>query len=147
MWKEEGEMTLILDKTSEEEYLELVRAFPLMSIIDDAHLTAALAVIDRLIERPAHSLAEDVYLGALTDLVETFENAHVVMPPTSGVEALRSLMEENELTQADLAPLFGAPSIVSEVLSGKRRLALTHMRRLAAHFGLPISVFIDTASE
>ena len=136
-------MTLVLDKTSEEEYLELVRAFPLMSIEDDAHLAAALAVIDKLVEHPTRSLAEDVYLGALTDLVETYENAHGALPPATGVEALRYLMEENGLTQADLAPLFGAPSIVSEVLSGKRRLALTHARRLATYFGLPASVFLD----
>jgi HTH-type transcriptional regulator/antitoxin HigA len=51
-------------------------------------------------------------------------------------------MEENRLKQSDLAPLFGSPSIISEVLSGKRRLALAHMERLAEHFGLPITVFI-----
>ncbi len=39
-------------------------------------------------------------------------------------------------------PIFGTPSIVSEVLSGKRRLALTHIRRLAARFGVPADVFI-----
>jgi HTH-type transcriptional regulator/antitoxin HigA len=136
-------MTLILDKANEEEYLELVRMFPLISIEDDTHLSAALAAIDRLIERPSRSVAENVYLAALTDLVETYENAHVALPPVTGVEALRYLMEENGLTQADLAPYFGAPSIISEVLSGKRQLALTHTRRLAAHFGLPVSVFID----
>ncbi|HEY7022470.1 MAG TPA: helix-turn-helix domain-containing protein [Ktedonobacterales bacterium] len=136
-------MTLILDKANEEEYLELVRNFPLMSIEDDTHLSAALAVIDGLVEKPARSVAENVYLAALTDLVEIYENAHVALPPVTGVEALRYLMEENGLTQADLAPLFGAPSIISEALSGKRRIALTHARRLAAHFGLPVSVFID----
>jgi HTH-type transcriptional regulator / antitoxin HigA len=51
-------------------------------------------------------------------------------------------MEENGLTQADLVPLFGAASIVSEVLSGKCRLALAHIQRLAVHFGLPADVFI-----
>jgi HTH-type transcriptional regulator / antitoxin HigA len=37
--------------------------------------------------------------------------------------------------------LFGSPSIVSEVLSGKRRLSLSHIRKLAERFGLPIDVF------
>jgi HTH-type transcriptional regulator/antitoxin HigA len=138
-----AKMTLILDKANEEEYLELVRNFPLMSIEDDMHLSAALAVIDRLVEKPARSVAENVYLAALTDLVEIYENAHVALPPATGAEALRYLMEENSLTQADLAPLFGAPSIISEVLSGKRQLTLTHARRLAARFRLPVSVFID----
>ena len=48
-------------------------------------------------------------------------------------------MEENGLTQTHLVPLVGTPSVVSEVLSSKRRLALVHSKRLAA------DVFIDTS--
>jgi HTH-type transcriptional regulator/antitoxin HigA len=140
-------MPTVLDPTVEAEYLALVRAFPLVSIRDDAHLAEALAVVDRLVEQPQRSVAEEAYLGALTDLVETYEDAHVAVPPTSGVEAVRSLMEENGLSQADLVPLFGTPSVVSEVLAGKRQLALTHIRRLAAYFGLPADVFIDGSSD
>ncbi len=112
-------------------------------IRDDAHLREALETIDQLVEKPERSEAEEAYLSALTDLVETYENAHVVIPPVTGVTLLRCLMEENELKQSDLAPLFGAPSIISEALSGKRRLALSHMEKLAAYFGLPISAFIE----
>jgi HTH-type transcriptional regulator / antitoxin HigA len=107
-------------------------------------LADALDEIDRLVERSDPSNAEEAYLGALTDLVETYETAQVHLPPMSGIEALRYLMVENGPTQADLVPLFGTPSLVSEVLSGKRKLALTHIKRLAAHFGLPHGVFIDT---
>ncbi|HEX6121771.1 MAG TPA: hypothetical protein VFY89_01360, partial [Ktedonobacterales bacterium] len=86
--------------------------------------------------------AEEAYLGALTDLVEIYEDAHVTIPPITGVDALRLLMMENGLTQADLVPLFGAPSIISEVLAGKRGLALAHIEKLAAYFHLPADVFI-----
>lgn len=86
-------MSADLDKTSKEEYLELVRIVPLIHIEDDGRLTAALAVIDRLVERSNRSVAEDVYLAPLTDLVETYENTHVALPPVTGVEALRYLME------------------------------------------------------
>jgi antitoxin component HigA of HigAB toxin-antitoxin module len=65
------------------------------------------------------------------------------IPEASGVAMVRHLMEENGLTQADLAPLFGSPSVVSEVLSGKRRLALSHVERLSEYFGLPDDIFID----
>lgn len=129
-----------------EEYLALIHAFPLISIRDEAHLAEAIGVIDGLLELPQRSTAEERYLGALTDLVETYENAHVVIPPTSGVDALRYLMAENGLTQANLVPLFGTPSVVSEVLSGKRRLALDHIKRLSAHFGLPADAFIGPPS-
>jgi HTH-type transcriptional regulator/antitoxin HigA len=87
-------------------------------------------------------VAQEAYLGALTDLVETYERAHVTMPATSGVAARRYLMEENGLAQAALVPVFGAPSIVWEVLAGKRRLALAHIQRLAMYFGVPADVFI-----
>jgi HTH-type transcriptional regulator / antitoxin HigA len=111
-------------------------------LMDDAHLDEAIAVIDRLLDIPQRSTAEEEYLQALTDLVEVYEDAHVEIPPVSGVDLLRYLMEENGLTQADLVPDFGTRSIVSEVLAGKRRLALTHITRLAERFGVPADVFI-----
>ncbi len=134
---------MLFEYADMEAYLALVRAFPLISIRDDVHLREALATLDRLVEQSERSEAEEAYLSALTDLVETYENAHVVIPPVSGVAVLRYLMEENGLKQSDLAPLFGSPSIISEVLAGKRRLALSHMEKLAAYFGLPISVFSE----
>lgn len=136
-------MATILNHAAEEEYLLLVRVFPLASIRDGEHLDMALTEIDRLLDKSARSEAEEVYLGALTDLVETYENAHVRFPPVAGVDLLRHLMDENGLKQSDLASLFGSPSIISEVLSGKRRLALSHMEKLATRFGLPVSVFVD----
>lgn len=137
-------MTTVLDQMAREEYLTLVREFPLESIRDDAHLDAAMHVIDRLVDRlPTLSDAQKVYLKALSDLVATYERVHVVIPPTSGVDALRFLMETNGLSQADLVPVFKTPpSVVSEVLSGKRRLALPHIQRLSTYFGLPADVFL-----
>lgn len=137
-------MTTILDARAEAQYLALVQAFPLVSIRDAAQLAEALAVLDDLLDQPERSTGEEEYLRALTDLVETYERAHVVIPPTSGVEALRFLMTEHGLTQAELAPLFGSPSIISEVLSGKRRLALAHITRLAERFGVPADVFLGS---
>lgn len=136
-------MATILDTAAEQEYLALIHVFPLVSIRDDAYPDEAVAVIDRLLDQQPRSVAQEEYLSALTDLVEIYENVHVAIPSTTGIEALRYLMEEHELTQAELAPLFGTPSIVSEVLSGKRRLALSHIARLADRFGVPADVFIS----
>ena len=41
----------------------------------------------------------------------------------TAVEVVRYLMEENGLTQVDLAPLFGGQSRVSDFLAGKRSLS------------------------
>jgi HTH-type transcriptional regulator/antitoxin HigA len=126
-----------------DEYLALVRAFPLAHIRDDAHLDAAVAVIDRLLDKGDCSPAEEMYLDALTDLVETYEEAHVPIPARSGVHALRFPMEANDLKQVDLVPVLDRKSLVSEVLSGKRPLALTHIKKLAAYFRVSPAVFID----
>jgi hypothetical protein len=70
------------DYTSEEECLELIRAFPLMSIEDDARLAAALTVIDKLVERPTGSLAEDVWALCPTCWRHTRTlTAHCHQPP------------------------------------------------------------------
>ena len=126
-----------------EDYLELVRLFPPRMIRDDAELDRAIAVVDELLDRPKRSSDEREYLAVLGLLIEDYERTHVELPGVTGVELLRHLMEENGLTQSDLAPLFGGNrSIVSEVLHGKRGLALSHVQRLAEYFGLPSDLFI-----
>ena len=127
----------------DEEYWRLVRAFPLVPIRDDAHLERALDIIDRLTDQPHRDAGAETYLGALADLVYVYEQAHVTWPPVRGVDVLQHLMDEHGLSQADLAPLFGGRSVISDVLAGKRRLNLTHVTRLAERFGLPADAFID----
>src|SRR5947209_4400382 len=82
-----------------EEYLRLVRAFPLVHIRDDAHLDEALAVFGPLFEKPARTAAEEAYVMALADLIETYEDATVEIPPVSGLAMIRHLLEVRNLTQ------------------------------------------------
>jgi HTH-type transcriptional regulator/antitoxin HigA len=126
-----------------EEYLALVRAFPLEHVRDDTQLEAALPVFGPLFEKPHRTPAEDAYVGALADLIETYENATVVFPTRTGRDALASLIRENGLRQTDLLDVFPTQSILSEILNGKRKLTLEYMARLAARFHVPPSTFMD----
>lgn len=128
-----------------EEYLALVRAFPLLHLRDDGHLDAAMAVLWPLLEQPARSRAEEEYIAALTDLVERYEDATVRIPPVSGVAMVRHLLEDRGLAQNDLVPIFGTASAVSEVLNERRGRTLTveHIRRLALFFHVSPAVFLD----
>ncbi len=125
-----------------EDYLALVRGFPLVSIRDDEHLDAAIAMLHRLLDLPVRSEAQEECLGALTDLIETYESAHVPIRQASGIEVLRHLMEAAELRQKDISEIFGNKGITSQVLSGKRPIGLTAARRLSARFALPLDVFL-----
>ena len=125
-------------------YIALVRAFPLAHIRDDAHFDAAMAFLWPLLEKPEKSEADEEYIAALTDLLEKYEDATVHIPPVSGVAMVRHFMEDRDLKQKDLVgPVFATQSIASEVLSGERTLALSHIKKLAAFFGVSPALFID----
>ena len=91
---------------------------------------------DATLTRAEKELAE-----LLTLLIEDFESKRYALPRTKPVEVLRFLMEQHGLKQKDLAGVFGTRSIVSEVLSGKRKLNREHIRRLSERFHVSPEVF------
>jgi HTH-type transcriptional regulator/antitoxin HigA len=78
----------------------------------------------------------------LTLLIEDFEEKHYALKSSSPVDVLNELLHANNLKQKDLLDVFGTPSIVSEVLHGKRRLTTEHIRRLSRRFHVSPEVFI-----
>ena len=78
----------------------------------------------------------------LITLIEQFEEQHYPVDRPSPVEALKALMEERGLRQRDLIPVFGASSVVSDVIHRKRGISKTHARKLATFFHAPIEIFI-----
>ena len=63
------------------------------------------------------------------------------IPKVGGVEVLKLLMKANHLRQADL-PELGSQGVVSEILSGKRRLNVRQIKGLATRFKVTPSSFI-----
>ena len=59
----------------------------------------------------------------------------------SGLEVLHFLMDQHGLKQKDLADVFGTPSIVSEVLTGKRQLNKHHIQRLSRRYHVSPELF------
>src|SRR5216684_4035505 len=97
--------------TASPEYIELLKKFP-----------------------PRVTPAEKELAGLLTLLIEDFEDRHYELPRAKPLEVLQFLMDQHGLLQKDLADVFGTPSIVSEVLSGKRELNKHHIKRLSRFF-------------
>ena len=77
----------------------------------------------------------------LTLLIEDFEGKHYALPKASPIETIMFLIDQNGLKQKDLMDVFGTPSIVSEVLSGKRELNKDHIRRLSERFHVSPELF------
>jgi HTH-type transcriptional regulator/antitoxin HigA len=78
----------------------------------------------------------------LTLLIEDFEDKHYALKASSPIDVLNELMGANNLKQKDLLDVFGAPSIVSEVLHGKRQLTTEHIRRLSRRFHVSPEAFL-----
>jgi HTH-type transcriptional regulator/antitoxin HigA len=85
--------------------------------------------------------AEKELAELLTLLIEDFEEKQYQLPRAKPLEVLRFLMDQHGLKQKDLLDVFGAPSIVSEILNGKRELNKDHIKRLSARFHVSPEVF------
>jgi HTH-type transcriptional regulator/antitoxin HigA len=80
-------------------------------------------------------------IDLLTLLIERYEEENYKLPSASPVEVLKFLLEQHGLKQRDLAADLGGESVVSEVLSGRRKLNTTHIERLSSRFHVSPSVF------
>jgi HTH-type transcriptional regulator/antitoxin HigA len=129
---------------TEDQYLELVRQFPLRPLRTDADLDAAVAVIDALIDRSGLTAPEQDYLDVLSDLVEAYEAEMVPMKPVGDADLLRFLIEQKSVTQAEAASGAGiAESTISEVLAGKRKLNRAQIAKLARYFHVEPGAFLS----
>jgi HTH-type transcriptional regulator/antitoxin HigA len=97
---------------------------------------AALKEIDRLWDARPNTPQGDL-LELWVTLVEAYEAKHHAIPPPDPISAIKFRMEQLGLSKSDLATYLGGRSRVSEVLSRKRRLSVTMMRRLHKELNIP----------
>jgi HTH-type transcriptional regulator / antitoxin HigA len=88
---------------------------------------------------------EEEAIELLTLLIERYEAQHYPVPDADPIDVLRFLLDQNGLSQRDIAAELGNESTVSLVLSGKRRLNRDHIARLSQRFHVSPSVFFGNA--
>jgi HTH-type transcriptional regulator/antitoxin HigA len=124
------------------EYGALLRKIPPKVIRNEKEneaYTEVLYHLDRRSKTPTP--AEKELAELLTLLIEDFEERRYQLPRANPLEALRFLMDQHGLKQRDLTDVFGTPSVVSEVLSGKRELNKDHIKRLSERFHVSPELF------
>lgn len=137
-----GKMTPGLNKPKT--YIELLQSFPPRPIKSEEEMLATQEVIDSLLDRDELTPDEEDYLDLLGTLVYEYEQTQEPIPDIYGVELLKVLMEENELRQKDLVPVFKTESIVSDILKGRRELTKRHIQELAKFFHTSPAAFFPT---
>lgn len=132
-------------KVMPKNYEELIVKYPLKPIKNECENNYYLKVYEEIsdlyIENPEIEYLED-YLEALAILIEKFEEKAYPIPKASSVEVLKFLMEQHDLRQIDLIDIFKTPSILSEILSGKRNYTVEHIRKLSERFNVSADAFI-----
>jgi len=87
---------------------------------------------------------QDDYFALLCDLIEAYDKENCPPdPPVSGLDMLKYVMEEHDLTGDDLARILGIErSVAYRILNGRRNLTVAHIKALSAHFNVSPEVFI-----
>jgi HTH-type transcriptional regulator/antitoxin HigA len=112
----------------------------LILIDSDAEFARARALVDRLWN--SDDPADIARLQAQARLIAAYEESKWPRRPPSTAELIRHLMDQHGLTRADMVPILGTPSRVSEVLLGKKELSMAMVQRLRARFRVPADVLL-----
>ncbi len=136
--------TAIRKRPVRDSYLQLVQAFPLRPIRNDAECDEATRILERLVVRDHLDAGESDYAQVLTTLVEQYDSAHHPMPARSAspVEVLKHLVDAHGLTVAALGGILGSKSAASMILSEHRSISKAQAKRLGGYFGIDAGVFI-----
>jgi HTH-type transcriptional regulator/antitoxin HigA len=117
----------------------VIDATPIL-IDSDAELARARALVDRLWE--SDEPADVARLQAQARLIAAYEEAKWPRRPLGTADLIRHLMDQHGLTRADMVPILGTPSRVSEVLQGKKGLSMAMVQSLRARFHVPADLLL-----
>jgi HTH-type transcriptional regulator/antitoxin HigA len=112
----------------------------LVLIDSDAELARARALVDRLWD--SADPADVARLEAQARLITAYEERKWPRRQPKTADLIRYLMEQHGLTRADMVPILGTPSRVSEVLAGTKELSMAMVQRLRARFRVPADLLI-----
>jgi HTH-type transcriptional regulator/antitoxin HigA len=112
-------------------------------IRDEAHYARMTEVLESLLDEAKGNERHPIMglVDIVGDLIEDYEAEQYPLPETTGIEALKFLMEQHGLKQGDLEEI-GSQGVVSEILTGKRELNVRQVRALSERFGVSTATFL-----
>jgi len=127
-----------------DDYLKLIRDFPLRRLRNDAEHCEAVKILSRLLGREEPlSAGERDYTDALGLIVQEYDGRVYPFPKerSGPLQILRYLMEQNDMNSEALGKVLGNKTAASLVLNGKRELSKAHIRKLANRFKVDPGLF------
>jgi HTH-type transcriptional regulator/antitoxin HigA len=113
----------------------------LIIIENDNDHAQAKALIDELMG--SEDAADRARMMAQARLIKAFERSRWPRRRPTLPDLLTYLMDQHGLSRADLVPLLGTASRVSEILNGKRELSMSVVRKLRERFQISADLLIS----
>jgi HTH-type transcriptional regulator/antitoxin HigA len=108
----------------------------------DAEFDRLVEAMESLDRKPEATPEEGALRDLLAKLIKDYDDSHFSLPDVPPREMIAFLMEQRDLRQADLLPVFGSRSVASDVLAGKREPSKAHIRKLADFFHVSPELFL-----
>lgn len=103
----------------------------------------ALVELEKLLKELEIGKSVGDELEVLGLLINEYESEHFPIENPHPIEAIKFMMEQRGMNNADLGELLGSPSRASEILNLKRGLTLEMIRILNATLQIPTDVLIQ----
>jgi HTH-type transcriptional regulator/antitoxin HigA len=117
------------------------------TLLDESEYEAALKAVRPYFDsEPEAGTIEAAHFDALVLLIEDYENKHYPIPQASPVEVLKSVMEANSYTRADLIEIVGSKSRAADLLNGRREINLDQIRKISRAWNIPAGALIGNIS-
>ena len=112
-------------------------------IRNEKHYKKLVAMLEALLDETAGDERHPAMglVDIVGDLIEDYEAEHHPLTTTTGLQALKFLMDQHGLKQGDLSEI-GSQGVVSEILAGKRELNIRQVRALGERFGVSAGTFV-----
>lgn len=125
-------------------FTDLVGLLPPHVIRDEGDYDNVIEFMDKLLARPKLTKGQTEFFETWTVLIGAYEDEHHAIDTSdiSGLDSLKYLLEQNDMTASDLGELLGNRSLGSKILRGERELSKAHLRILAKRFKVDAGLFL-----
>jgi HTH-type transcriptional regulator/antitoxin HigA len=127
-----------------QDYTALCQRYVPRPLHDDDDYAAARQAIEPLLGFEDRLNADQVdYLEAVSSFIEAYDQERVKWPKGTALDTLKFLLEQHEMSAADLSRILGSDrSLGPKLLRGERRLTVGHIRTLARRFNVEPGVLL-----
>ena len=110
---------------------------------DKKNYRAYLEWADKMFDKKVKpNSAEGELLQVILILIKDYEDKHYVINVPNPIEAIKYRMEQQGLSNKDLAQILGFKSRVSDIFKNTRKLNLSMIRKLYSELHIPLETLV-----